>query len=202
MLTLDHIAVAAESLDAGRAYVEAALGVRMQPGGQHARYGTHNLLLGLEEGLYLEVIAVDPAAPALGHARWFDLDRFSGPPRIGNWICRTQGLSEFVGREPQAGVPQRLTRDDLVWHMAVPQDGILPYDDCFPAVMDWGGTAHPATRLTPSGCRLRELTLRHPDPEALAQMIAPHLDDARIVVEHGTAGLEAEFETPSGICRL
>ena len=76
MLQLDHLAVAARDLDEGRAVVEAALGVTLQRGGRHARFGTHNLLLGLEDGLYLEVIAIDPDAPGPDEARWFDLDRF------------------------------------------------------------------------------------------------------------------------------
>ena len=65
-MRLDHLAVAAESLGVGRAVVEDQLGLRLQDGGRHAHFGTHNLLLGLEDGLYLEVIAVDPDAPAPG----------------------------------------------------------------------------------------------------------------------------------------
>ncbi|MEL6648491.1 MAG: VOC family protein, partial [Pseudomonadota bacterium] len=45
MLELDHLAIAAETLEDGREAVEAALGVSLQPGGQHAHFGTHNLLL-------------------------------------------------------------------------------------------------------------------------------------------------------------
>ena len=48
MLKLDHFAVAAETLEAGRAYAEEALGVTLRPGGQHAHFGTHNMLLGFE----------------------------------------------------------------------------------------------------------------------------------------------------------
>ena len=47
MLILDHIAVAATDLGHGTKWVEQALGVPMQPGGQHAHFGTHNTLLGL-----------------------------------------------------------------------------------------------------------------------------------------------------------
>ena len=77
MLELDHLAVSGETLEAGRAHVEDALGVTLQPGGQHRHFGTHNLLLGLEDGLYLEVITVDPSAPDPDYPRWFDLDRFA-----------------------------------------------------------------------------------------------------------------------------
>ncbi len=59
-LKLDHLAVACANLDEGVDWVEEQLGVPLQPGGQHARYGTHNKLLGLGDGLYFEVIAIDP----------------------------------------------------------------------------------------------------------------------------------------------
>ncbi|HCV79405.1 VOC family protein, partial [Pseudomonas oryzihabitans] len=51
---LDHLVIVAPTLAAGARYVEERLGVALQPGGQHARMGTHNLLLGLGDG-YLEV---------------------------------------------------------------------------------------------------------------------------------------------------
>ena len=63
MLRFDHIAISAQTLEDGVAAVEAALGVKMAGGGQHPHMATHNRLLGLGD-LYLEVIAIDPAAPA------------------------------------------------------------------------------------------------------------------------------------------
>jgi hypothetical protein len=200
MLELDHLAVAAESLAAGRAHVEAALGVSLQGGGAHARYGTHNLLLGLEEGLYLEVIAADPAAPSPGGPRWFDLDRFSGPPRLRTWICRCPDIAAALERAPRgAGVPVDLARGDLRWRMAVAADGRMPFDGGFPAVMQWQG-AHPAARLTPSGCRLRRLIIAHPEAGALTAALDGMLQDARLVIVPGAAlALQAEIETPHGL---
>ena len=71
MYEFDHLVIAAESLDAGVAWAEERLGVSLEVGGQHLRYGTHNALLGLADGLYLEVIAIDPAGGKPAHARWF-----------------------------------------------------------------------------------------------------------------------------------
>lgn len=197
-LELDHIAIAAGSLEEGRAVVESALGVRLQPGGQHAHFGTHNLLLGLEDGLYLEVIAIDPEAAEPGYARWFDLDRFEGRPRLTNWICRSDDLTDAVACMPQTGRPVALARGDLRWQMAVPENGILPYDNCFPALMQWQSRPHPAERLAKSGCQLRELVVRHPRAAALEEELSPVLSDERVRYEVGPAGLRAEFDTPQG----
>ena len=56
---------------------------------------THNRLLGLGD-LYLEVIAADPSAPRPAWPRWFDLDRFTGAPRLTNWICACDDLEAAV----------------------------------------------------------------------------------------------------------
>jgi hypothetical protein len=194
MLELDHLAIAAETLDEGRAAVEQALGVTLQPGGQHPHFATHNLLLGLEDGLYLEVIAIDPDAPKPRHARWFDLDRFKGAPRLSNWICRTNDLAGAVARAPGAGQRVALSRGDLRWQMAVPDNGILPYGGGYPALIEWQGDAHPAARLTASGCRLLRLIVSHPKADDLQGII----EDPRVVFKAGPAGLKAEIATPGG----
>lgn len=199
MLELDHLAVAAETLEEGREAVEDALGVPLQAGGQHATFGTHNLLLGMEEGLYLEVIAVDPAAAPLAYPRWFDLDRFEGRPRPRIWICRTDDLDGFVGAHPEAGTPVALERGDLRWRMAVPDSGILPFDNSFPAVIQWEGTAHPAARLAPSGCALRRLVIAHPEAAALQAALGDRLEDERVVFEPGAAAMRYEIDTPHGL---
>ena len=198
MLTLDHLAVAAETLEAGRAHVEAALGVALQPGGRHARFGTHNMLMGLADGLYLEVIAVDPAAPAPADARWFNLDAVTGPPRLANWICRTPAIGPALARFPQAGRAVALERGDLRWSMAVPESGVLPFDNLFPALIHWPGEAHPAARLADTGCALTRLTVRHPRAEALRATLAPALHDDRLAFDIGAPGLFAEIMTPHG----
>lgn len=199
VLELDHIAVAAATLDEGRKAVETALGVALQPGGQHEHYGTHNLLLGMEDGLYLEVIAIDPGVPKPAYPRWFDLDRFNGRAKPHIWICRTDDLAGMAVRCPQAGPPVSLERGDLRWQMAVPESGILPYDNAFPALIEWQCTGHPAARLAPSGCRLARLVVAHPEARALEAELRPVLDDNRIVFESGPPALCAEIDTPFGL---
>ncbi|MCV6585193.1 MAG: VOC family protein [Marinibacterium sp.] len=199
MLALDHLAVSGATLDEASEHVAAALGVPLQAGGQHAHFGTHNRLLGLEDGLYLEAISVDPAAAAPGRARWFGLDGFSGPPRLGNWILRCDDLAAVLAALPSgAGAPVALARGDLRWQMAVPEGGVLPFDDRFPALIQWQGALHPAGMLRASGCALRWLAVSHPDAGDLSGLLAPHFADPRVVIEPGASMLMAEFDTPHG----
>lgn len=197
-MRLDHLAVAAESLEAGRAAVEERLGLQLEAGGRHAHFGTHNLLLGLEDGLYLEVIARDPEAPAPGYPRWFDLDRFAGAPRLQTWICAVDDLDAALARHGGAGAAVALSRGDLRWRMAVPETGVLPWDNRFPALIEWQGTAHPAQRLTASGARLERLVVSHPEAATLQAELAPVLQDARVVFVPGASALLAEIATPHG----
>lgn len=196
-MELDHLAVAGESLEEAAAHVEEALGVPLQEGGAHAVFGTHNRLLGLAGGLYLEAIAIDPAARPQRQPRWFDLDGFAGGPRITNWICRCGDLPQALAGLPEgAGRPLALTRGDLRWQMAVPESGRLPFSNMFPALIEWQGP-HPAPRLEQRGCALRRLVVAHPEAAELQAMLP--LADGRLVFETGSAGYEAVFETPHGV---
>ena len=196
MLRLDHLAVSARSLDEGVAVIEAALGVTMAGGGKHPAMGTHNRLLSLGD-LYLEVIAVDPAAPAPDRPRWFDLDRFTGPPRLTTWIAATGDMDAALAEGPPGwGDPMALARGDYRWQMAVPQDGRLPFDGTCPALIQWHGTLHPAAALPDLGLRLNRLTVTHPKAPALRAALG--LTDPRLHFTAGPPGLEAVIDTANG----
>ncbi|WP_300062221.1 VOC family protein [uncultured Roseobacter sp.] len=198
-MQLDHLAVAGESLHEAQAFVEEALGVPLQPGGEHAFFHTHNALLGLEDGLYLEAIAINPAAPQPERSRWFDLDRFSGPARLTNWICRTDDIATALMDLPAGmGSPVALQRGPLRWRMAVPDNGVLPFENSAPALIQWDTTLHPAQMLAPSGVWLRRFTVQHPEAEALGDLLTVRLQDDRLRFETGPRGLFAAFDTPHG----
>lgn len=200
VLKLDHLAVCCGDLAEGEAAVAAALGVGLAPGGAHPHMGTHNRLLGLGPGLYLEVIAVDPAARKPGWPRWFDLDRFGGAPRLRNWICRTDDLDAALALAPAGlGVATSLARGDFRWRFAIPPSGVLPFDDAYPGLIEWQGAAHPAHRLPDAGCRLRRLEVAHPQAAALRAALAGQLEDGRVVIVPGQKALRAEIETPHGM---
>ena len=199
MIVFDHIAVSGATLAEAQAHVEETLGVRLQRGGEHDVFFTHNALLGLQDGLYLEAIAINPEAPSPTRPRWFNLDRFVGRPRLTNWICRTTELRKALAHLPDGmGEPVSLQRGDLRWEMAVPETGILPFDNCAPALIQWHTDTHPAERLPNASVRLRRLTVQHPHANELNSMLASQLKDDRIAFEQGDARLFAEFETPHG----
>ena len=202
-MRLDHLAVSAMMLEEGVAHVEAALGVALAPGGQHPLMATHNRLLGLGD-VYLEVIAADPAAPPPARPRWFDLDRFSGTPRLTNWIVACDDLEAEIAQGPDGvGLPVALARGDLRWKMAVPPAGRLPFDDAFPALIQWDGAIHPVQRLPDMGVRLIRLEIAHPDAAALRKALAGRLDDARVVIVPGAEkAMQASFSAPGGTRRL
>jgi hypothetical protein len=197
MLTIDHLAVSALTLEGGAEAVEQALGLLLAPGGAHPHMATHNRLLGLGE-VYLEVIAADPAAPRPKWPRWFDLDNFTGAPRLTNWICACDDLEVAVAAAPAGvGVPVDLQRGDLRWRMAVPGDGCLPFDGAYPALIQWQGP-HPAARLPDLGARLRRLEVAHPQAEALRAALG--LTDPRVVILSGPVkAIRAEIDTPHGM---
>ena len=74
---IDHLVVAAATLEQGADWCEKTLGVTPAPGGKHAGVGTHNRLLSIAgDGFaqaYLEIIALDPDAPPPQRPTWFGL---------------------------------------------------------------------------------------------------------------------------------
>jgi hypothetical protein len=199
MLRIDHLAVVAERLEDGVAAVEHLFGVPLAGGGKHPLMGTHNRLLSLGD-LYLEVIAIDPEAPHPGHPRWFDMDRFAGPPRLANWVAGCDDLSAEVALGPQGvGQPIALARGDYRWQMAVPDDGRLPFDGAFPALIQWERLAHPAPALPDHGLRLAELEIGHPQAAELQRALTGRLTDARVVIVTAPkVTLRATIDTPNG----
>ena len=201
-MKFDHIAISCETLDSGVQAIEAALGVPLEPGGKHALMGTHNRLLSLGGEEYLEVIAIDPDAPPPGRPRWFDLDNFSGAPRLTNWVCRTDSLDSAISGAPiGVGEAHDMERGAYRWRMSIPANGKLPHDGAFPGLVEWQSD-HPARLLPDRGCRLVQLILGHPDADAV-RVSLEKLGDPRIVVEEAAApSLRAEISTRNGTMTL
>lgn len=190
---LDHIAIGCTDLAQGVVWAEERLGVKMQAGGQHAHFGTHNRLLGLADGLYLEVIAKNPDA-SVDRPTWFDLDNFTGPPRLANWICRSDDVENA---QAITGPPVSLTRDDLHWQLTVPDDGSLPMQGGYPSLLKWSaGITPPSGSLPASGVRLTKWEVWHPQADWLREAVT--LDTDVVSFQSGLVGFKATFETPNG----
>ena len=199
-VTLDHLVIAAETLEDGVAHVEATLGVPMAGGGKHEHMGTHNRLLALGEA-YLEVIAIDPDAPAPGRARMFALDEFRGPPRLTNWVVRTPDLRGALALAPAgAGQVMALSRGDFRWTMSVPEDGHLPFAGGFPGLIQWEGDLHPTDRLPEAQCRLEVFQVVHPEAETLREALDQFEGGLGACVAQATLpGFRAAISTPAGL---
>lgn len=208
-LALDHLVVAAASLDEGVRWCEATLGITPGPGGQHPLMGTHNRLFSVAgpdfPEAYFEIIAIDPAAPPPGRARWFGLDSLdlSRGPRLIHWVARTEALDAALAAWQALGLDAgraiEASRDTpagrLSWRIAVRDDGRLRAGGASPTLIEWGGTAHPARSMPASGVVLRALTLRRLPRAAL------HAPGVSIADDEGPA-LCAEFDTPRGRVQL
>ena len=201
MTALDHLVIAAPTLESGTAWLEDLLGVPLQTGGRHAFMGTHNRLLRLG-GVYLEVIAVDPDAPAPNRPRWFGLDTLHlEQPRLIHWVARTTDLETVSAHSLEnLGLVTDAARGDLRWRITIPDDGHLPLDGLVPTLIEWRG-AHPVSGMPESPCELVSLTGTHPQPErvrAALESIGAELE----VTESEVPALQAVISSPNGLVTL
>lgn len=172
---IDHLVVAAADLDAGTAWLETHLGVPLAAGGKHAAMGTHNRLLKLGPRRYLELIAIDPEAPAPGRPRWFGLDdpalqeRIALRPRLIHWVARGDDIAAASNACPEPlGDILDLARGDFRWRISVPADGRLPGGGLVPGLIQWRTPSHPTDSLPERGCALMKLEGFHPEPKSIA----------------------------------
>ena len=208
---VDHLVVAAATLEQGVAWCEATLGVTPGPGGRHVLFGTHNRLLKIATPVfsdaYLEIIAIDPEAPPQRRPRWFGLDdpalqqQLAAAPRLLHVVARTDALGPLrralvaAGLDP--GEPVQASRDTpqgrLAWQILVRADGRLLCGGALPTLIQWDG-AHPAARMPHVGVALRSLTLAGVPPAAREVL---RLRSVPVQAGLGPA-LSATLATPKG----
>lgn len=133
MLTgIDHLVIVVPELDrAIRSY--EALGFTVVPGGRHP-IGTHNALIALADGAYLELIAFHEPNPA--HRWWKRLQQGGG---LSDFCARTDDVQADRAAFGRAGVaideprPLSRVRPDgytVRWTLAIPRDayfGVSPF---------------------------------------------------------------------------
>ncbi|MFM0732331.1 VOC family protein [Paraburkholderia sediminicola] len=223
-LRLDHLVISARTLDEGTQYVADTLGVAPAGGGEHPLMRTHNRLLNLWGGVYLEVIAIDPQAAetaegAAPRARLFALDdpatqtRLEKGPYLSHWVARVDRPKRLAAWQTQ--YPQRIppivpmTRGDFTWGLSVSDDGAFPAwqgagDGVLPSLIQWDTPRHPSEALPETDIVLKALKAAHPQAGAIAAQLhwlgAAHL--IALKPTEGAAALVAEFETPDGLRTL
>jgi hypothetical protein len=210
---VDHIVVAAASLDEGVRWCEATLGVTPNAGGAHPLMGTHNRLIDVSgerfARCYLEIIAIDPGAPApTATRRWFDLDdpamqqrlREHGP-RLVHWAVCSEQIDELAARV-DSGTPRAASRQtphgELRWRITIRDDGRRGAGGALPTLIEWGDR-HPCDRLPPSGVVLRTIEVAGLDA-AFDTLQLAHAGVTRAPA--GAVPLAIELDTPRGRVRL
>lgn len=212
---VDHLVVMAHTLDEGVAWCESMLGVTPGPGGQHAFMGTHNRLLQIASAsfaqAYLEIIGIDPLAPAPARRRWFDMDSpvmrqhiATHGPQLTHFVTRVSDISvatdawRALDLDPGEVLPaSRMTpQGELRWKISIREDGARLFDGSLPTLIEWGQT-HPTDSLPPSQVSLESLEARHPAHRALAAAYAA-IDLRDVRTSPGEPGLTATLRTPKG----
>ena len=201
---IDHLVYAAPDLDAAVDHVEQRFGIRARPGGKHPGVGTHNALLALGDGIYLEVIAPDPEQPAPAGPRPFGIDGLGGPALVG-WAIAVDDIDAAITRARAQGYDpgdaiamERTTPDGTVlrWQLTLNAIGGGP----LPFLIAWGDTEHPS-RTAPGGLVLESLTIEHPAPDSIAPDLAA-LGAAPNVSPADEIGLVAHLRGPKGRAEL
>jgi hypothetical protein len=171
---LDHLVFAAPTLAEGVEYLEDHLGIRLQPGGEHPRMGTHNALLKVGTNAYLEVIAINPNVEAPSRPRWFDLDNRGNdaPTSLCTWVVRSNDIQAAAAHAPAwFGEVVPMQRGELNWLVSIPADGRLALDGLCPSLIEWPQGIHPSSRLEDRGCTLLGLELYHPQAAILQDLL-------------------------------
>ena len=226
---VDHLVIAARSLDEGVQWCEATLGVVPGPGGTHPLMGTHNRLLALGgpggDGAfarsYLEILAIEPgktAARGEGKHRWFDLDDPSMQaglarhgPRLIHFVARVPDViaaTQALAHEPthlDRGEVIEASRDTpagrLAWQITVRGDGQRLFYGALPTLIQWG-PVHPIDSMPPSPLRLTALAATHPRVDTLEMALARIGLQDTLALQSGAPNLMATFETPRGTVTL
>ena len=151
---IDHIVILVDDLDAAIEQYEN-LGFVVESGGRHPRF-THNALISIGDGSYIELIAFYDLDGADAH-RWFKYREANGG--LIDYAVLTDNLQSEIDRLKSAGIEykgpnegarKRPDGEEIAWKTATPADGLagLPFliEDVTHRdlrVPDGAGVAHP-----------------------------------------------------------
>ena len=229
---IDHLVVAATSLEQGVQWCEAVFGITPALGGEHALFGTHNRLFKIATPkfsmAYFEIIAINPEAvrpkktTTLHPHRWFDLDNpelqksISKEPRLIHFVASTPDIKaarmalrmEGIDRGPVIHAERQTNKGILHWQISVRADGQRLFDGALPTLIQWGKPdATEPLRLHPRNTLPRSgVTLQSIDithPSAeKLQAAYASIGLNGISISEGPANIKATLKTPKGIVVL
>lgn len=206
---IDHLVIGSANLVQGVAYIRKCLGVVMPYGGEHPKMGTHNHLMRLGNGIFLEVMAINPAGDPPETPRWYGLDdpfvavRLTAQPSLLTWVVNTDDVGELLKQARfDFGKATSLNRGSLNWSFGLPDDGRLLAGGMLPYVIEWQTDPHPSKNMADAGCRLKGLEIYHPYP-AWLQSVLDSIGAGGLVRVHSQQKgrfpcLLAHIATPTG----
>lgn len=212
MLRLDHLTVIAPTLAEGVDHVRACLDLDIPYGGEHPEMGTHNHVLRLGDDAYMEIIAIDPNAPAPTGRRWFGLGDpaavrrdWDAGRRLRTWVAATDSLDAVLAQHGDLfGGQTRISRGGKYSQFSLLPDGALPMDGILPSIIDRGGRPAPAPRMDDHGAVLQRFVLEHPHPAEVTALYgqigingAPVVRDAPQIRYVATIGIAGSIKTLS-----
>jgi hypothetical protein len=199
LLNLDHVVMVCANLNEGAQWLEEKLGVPLAPGGQHLGFGTHNRLLQLGGGSYLELISPDPSQTTVSRPRPFDLDQFCPKvPTLVHFVANTADLDQALSQLFYVpGLATTMKRGGLSWKISASPDGKLQNSGTWPTVIEWPANIHPSKTLPHQGVRLERFVLAM-DADSHRKFEAV-FDDPRLVrIISARPWLGLELQTPKG----
>jgi hypothetical protein len=210
---IDHIVIGASSLTEGVNYLKNLLGVDIPYGGEHIKMGTHNHLMKLGDGIFLEVIAVNNEIAAPSRPRWYGLDDpytrhcIEQQPSLLTWVVNTHDINGLMQQASfSAGKPEFISRGNLSWSFGLPEDGRLLAGGLLPYAIEWHTEIHPSEGMADLCCKLKSLELYHPYPvwlrNALDSIDALQLVKINELPANETPYLTVDIDTPSGVVQL
>lgn len=210
---LDHLVIAADNLEKGVAYVRERLGVDIPYGGVHMKMGTHNHVMRLGDDIFLEVIAINPDIDPPERPRWFGLDdpfvrrQISEQPVLLSWVVNTKDIMNFLQQTTFSfGKAELLSRNNLSWYFALPDDGRLLAGGMLPYAIEWQTDIHPSIDMVDCGCRFQGLEIYHSHSvwlhSVLQSIEAESLVNISTLPPNTAPYLKAYINTPNGVKEL
>ncbi len=203
---IDHIIYASTTLEQGIEDIECILGIRPVPGGHHPQYGTHNALLSLGSGIYLEVIARDPQLPTPLRGALIDIPP-TGRSGLVTWVYRTNNIIDLSEKAKhtelglgsiESGSRTMPDGNEIRWQLTDPY--AMPMNGAIPFLIDWGDTSHPSVSI-PYGGKLVEFVIKHPEADRVRNALFL-LGSNVSVINSDQSGFIAKIFTMTGLVIL